>query len=97
MSHDDKKKRKKALQLKKNRELQEIFNIFRLRRLEDSRVKKQDESRKAKPVEKSGGEDEKGWGDKVAVVRNRITDRKRTSRERWNRFSGTESAGARGL
>lgn len=37
------------------------------------------------------------WSEKVSLVRNRLTDRKRASKERWNRFAGTSGAGARGL
>ncbi len=93
--HDDKKKGKKALQLKKNRQQFEIFNIFRQRREEAERLRhKEEEVRAGISAEVSG---ETAWGDKVAVVRNRLTDKKRVSRERWNRFAGTEGGGGRGL
>ena len=35
--------------------------------------------------------------EKVAQFRNRITGKKRASRERWNRFAGTSGGGGRGL
>jgi hypothetical protein len=92
--HEHGKKLKKALQLKKNRFQQEIFNILRLRRAEEERVKKNEEKLSPKPAEKSDGHE---WGDKVATIRNRLTDKKRVSRERWNRFAGTEGGGGRGL
>lgn len=92
--HDDTKKGKKALQIKKNKEQQQIFNIFRLRRLEADRIKKEEEARKVKPTETS---DDMPWGDKVATIKNRLTGKKRVSRERWNRFAGTEGGGGRGL
>jgi hypothetical protein len=92
--HESKKKLKKALQFKKNRMLQEIFNLLRIRRAEEERVKQQEEDKKPKSFEKG---DDHEWGDKVSVVRNRLTDKKRVSRERWNRFAGTASGGGRGL
>jgi hypothetical protein len=97
--HLSKKKLKQLLQLKKNRFLQEMFNLMRIRRQEDDRVKKQEETRekqkkKARELEK---DEEDDIQDKMAVIRNRLNDRKRTSRERWNRFAGTESGGGRGL
>jgi len=95
MSHviEDKKQRKKALN-KKNRFQQEIFNFLRLRRIEEERVRELEEIGKPKPAEKhEGGE----WSDKVATIRNRLTGQKRTSRERWNRFAGTNDGGGRGL
>jgi hypothetical protein len=93
--HDDKKKTKKALQLKKNRLHFEIFNVFRQQREEAERLRqKEEEARAGKSTEISS---ENAWGDKVAVVRNRLTDKKRVSRERWNRFAGTEGGGGRGL
>jgi len=92
----EKKKLKKALQLKKNRFQQEIFNLLRLRRQEEERVKKQQEE-KNKPQELEKGEDDGEMRDKMAVIRNRLTDKKRTSRERWNRFAGTSGGGGRGL
>lgn len=92
--HDDKKKAKKALQLKKNRQQFEIFSIFRQRREEAARIKAQEEARASKPAEVSN---DHAWGDKVSTVRNRLTDKKRVSRERWNRFAGTGGEGGRGL
>ena len=37
------------------------------------------------------------WSDKVSKVRNRLTGKKRESKERWNRFAGTSDGGGRGL
>ena len=37
------------------------------------------------------------WSEKVSFVRNRITNKKRASKERWNRFAGTSGGGGRGL
>ncbi|MFW0778245.1 MAG: hypothetical protein ACN2B6_11080 [Rickettsiales bacterium] len=89
----DKKERKKA-QVKKNRKTQEIFNFIRLKRQEEARV----EGLKKKSIDTGDVKlpsDE--LTDKVMSVRNRLTHKKRISRERWNRFSGTSGAGGRGL
>jgi len=87
--HD--KKHKKAL-LKKNRLHQELFQLLRLRRVDEERVKGLEAAKKSKPAEKSPE-----WEDKVATIRNRLTGKKRVSRERWNRFATTGDSGGRGL
>lgn len=91
--HEDKKHKKKALQLKKNRFHQEMFNLLRLRRIEEDRVEALQESMKPKPGEKASPE----VTDKVASIRDRLTGQKRLSKERWNRFAGTSGGGGRGL
>jgi len=95
MSHviENKKERKKALN-KKNRLHQEIFQLMRLRRIDDDRVKELESTKKPKHGEK---EKDAEWGDKVSSIRNRLTGKKRVSRERWNRFAGTGGEGGRGL
>lgn len=93
MSHHESKKEKKKAQLKKNRFQQEIFQALRLRRAEEERVKDIAEGLKPKPGEKA----DKAWGDKVSIIRNRLTGKKRASKERWNRFAGTGGEGGRGL
>ncbi len=89
---ESKKARKKA-QIKKNRFQEEIFQALRLRRAEEERVKELEKGLKPKPAVKSP----EAWEDKVAVIRNRLTGKKRTSKERWNRFAGTGGEGGRGL
>lgn len=42
-------------------------------------------------------EEEMVWSEKVGMVRNRLTGKKRASKERWNRFAGTSGGGGRGL
>lgn len=93
--HLTKREKKKAL-LKKNRFHQEIFNFLRLRRNEEERIKKQDDARKPSAPEKKD-DDKEIWSAKVASVRNRLDGSRRVSKERWNRFAGTESGGGRGL
>jgi hypothetical protein len=93
MAHLSKKAQKKA-QIKRNRFQQEIFNALRLRRAEEDRVRQNEGKKKTKQPETKK---EESWSAKTATIRNRLTDKKRVSRERWNRFSGTDAAGARGL
>lgn len=90
--HEDKKSKKKA-QLKKNRKLQEIFQVMRLQRAETERIKEQDENRKPG----SEGPTDEEVSDKMANIRNRLTNQRRLSRERWNRFATTGDSGGRGL
>lgn len=94
MSFFQSRKAKKKAQLKKNRFNQELFNFLRLRALDEERVEALDEARKPKRSEKK---DEELWSAKTTQIRNRLTDKKRTSKERWNRFAGTSDAGGRGL
>lgn len=88
---DDKKTRKKALAAK-NRKQQEMFQAFKLMRAESERVQESQT-----PPEHSAPAAAIAWGDKVAIIRNRLTDKKRASKERWNRFAGTGGEGGRGL
>ncbi|MCB0156462.1 MAG: hypothetical protein KDF65_16815 [Anaerolineae bacterium] len=91
----DKKQKKKA-QLKKNRHDQQIFEAMRLRDLEAERVEEMELARTRKPSDDEKKEDPL-WSEKVSKIRNRLTGNKRTSKERWNRFAGTEGGGGRGL
>ena len=86
------KKEAKKLQQKKNRYHQMLYNILRLRRAEEARVKELQ-----KPAKKENKKTDDQWSDKVSTVRNRLTGKKRESKERWNRFAGTSDGGGRGL
>ncbi len=90
------KKEKKKAQQKKNRHDQEIFQAMRLRDLERERVEELEESKKRKPGDEGSKEDPL-WSEKINSIRNRLTGSKRHSKERWNRFAGTEGGGGRGL
>jgi hypothetical protein len=95
------KKEKKKLQNKKNRHQQELYNIVRLQRLDEDRVEALEEDRKPKRnregKQKKEDGDDKVWSEKMVTIRNRLTNKKRDSKERWNRFAGTSDAGSRGL
>jgi len=87
------KKAKKKLLDKKNKRHQQIFHALRLMRAEAARTKSLNTPAKTKgPGEKKGE-----WTDKTASIRNKLTGKKRESKERWNRFAGTSGGGGRGL
>ena len=92
--HHLSKKEKKKLLYKKNRAQERLFQLMRLRRAEAARIKEIDDRSKPK---KSDKKVKKGWSDKTVSIRNRLTGKKRASKERWNRFAGTSDAGSRGL
>lgn len=75
---------------------EKLFQLLRLRRAEAARVKDMDEKRN-KPKANDKKKKKKKFTDKVSKVRNRLTGRKRESKERWNRFAGTSGGGGRGL
>jgi hypothetical protein len=94
MGHHISKKEAKKLQNKKNRYHEMLYAMLRLRRAEEVRVKHNSKSMApAASSHKTVGE----WSDKVSTVRNRLTGKKRESKERWNRFAGTSDGGGRGL
>jgi hypothetical protein len=94
--HDPKKEKKKALQ-KKNLKDQQIFEAMRLRDLDAERVEELEKAQRQRPAGKESKKDELLWSEKVNTLRNRLTGQKRDSKERWNRFAGTEGGGGRGL
>jgi len=92
--HMSKKEKREHLH-KRNKLHERLFHLMRLRMAETARVKEADEKRnKPKHEEKKADKD---WSDKVTKVRNRLTGKQRESKERWNRFAGTEGGGGRGL
>lgn len=88
--------------MRKNEMHQGIFNLLRMRRGEADRVKNlndvsEKDRKKRRNREEENREDKKEiWSVKVSTIRNRLSDKKRTSDDRWNRFAGTEDGGGRG-
>ncbi|MGO9468041.1 MAG: hypothetical protein ACLQVF_28240 [Isosphaeraceae bacterium] len=89
----DRRDRQRA-QLQRNRRDAELFNLRRLRKAEADRLRAIEDARKPKEASDPAAD---AVRDKAAVIRNRITGKKRVSRERWNRFAATGDAGSRGL
>jgi len=93
-------KLKKKLTQARNRRNQLIFQIARIHGAEHRRITEEElEALTAKGPQKTKeqrDEEEKVWSEKVQKVRNRLTDKKRDARDRWNRFAGTEDGGGMG-
>ncbi len=95
MSIESKKNKKKAAH-KRSRKLFEMLEQIRHVQQEQERIHG-DDAREKKRNPSEGVADEQIWSEKVATIRNRLTNQKRTSKERWNRFAGTGDEGGRGL
>ncbi len=99
--HLTRKQKKKAL-MRKNEMHQGVYNLMRMRRGEANRIKDlkevaDKEKKKRRSREEEKREDKKEvWSVKVSTIRNRLTDKKRTTDDRWNRFAGTDDGGGRG-
>ena len=95
------KEKKKALQ-KKNQMHQGVFNLMLARRANANKIKALKEANERDKKKKRSREEEKRedkkeiWSVKVSTIRDRLTNRKRTTEDRWNRFAGTEDGGGRG-
>lgn len=96
---DNPKAIKKALIRKRNKRDFIIRKMIEDKERENQRAA-DDEQKKQDTLEANysvpGTLDAKGEA-KVTEYRNKITGKKRQSRERWNRFAGTSGGGGRGL
>jgi len=101
--HHADKKEKKLVQLLKNRRTQRINlaedQLARGRELEKEREEKLTKSAlgSSRAAEKQKKAGEPAWSAKMQQIRDKNTGRLEMSKERWNRFAGTESGGGRGL
>ena len=96
-SHHEHKKDKKKRILMRNRRNQEIFRAMQILHasfegLSAPAIEREetDEDRRKKK------EDQVVWSAKTQDIRNRLNNSKRQAQERWNRFAGTDAAGAMG-
>jgi hypothetical protein len=92
--HGLSKKERKLAQRKRSVFHQRMFFLLQLRHSEEKLARDIERSHKTR---KSENKSDKEWIGKVATVRNRLTGKKRDSKERWNRFAGTAESGGRGL
>lgn len=98
--HDDKKAKKKLQQLK-NRKNAIIFQHAeqheRNRDLDREREENIREAAK-KSTRSAANNKVQGpvWSEKMQNIRNKISGSERMAKDRWNRFSGTDGAGAMG-
>jgi len=89
------KKERRLAQKKKNHFHMRMFFLMQDRRQSDALAMSKNELRN--PRKRADKKSDKEWINKVATVRNRLTGKKRDSKERWNRFAGTGGEGGRGL
>lgn len=98
--HDEKKAKQKALRLK-NRKQNIIFQHAeqheRNRDLDREREEKIREGAK-KSSRSAAASKVQGpvWSEKMQNIRNKISGSERMAKDRWNRFAGTDGAGAMG-
>ena len=94
-----KKKNKKALQREKNRKQWERFLLHQdaLEHAHDSATPEIKEPPRELPRALSAMEAGQNVTKRLDKLRARSAKRRSKSKERWNRFSGTSGAGARGL
>ena len=101
--HKHSKKAKKLAQLANQRHRQQIQQMVddqgRSRDLEKER---EEELRtaaltSARDAERTSSGKPPVWSARLQMIRDKNTGRERMAKERWNRFAGTEGAGARGL
>lgn len=99
--HATPKKEKKLAQLLSNRRTQRINMAAEdaLARGRDLEEEREEERKKALGASRSAAAkgDEPAWSARMQQIRNKNTGRLEMSKERWNRFAGTESGGGRGL
>jgi hypothetical protein len=88
--HEKEKKRKKRL-------ADFLFYLYSGR--QNAKIDVAAPSKKERPreePEKKDEEPENPHSPRLAMVRNRITNKRERSEERWNRFAGTSDGGGRG-
>lgn len=103
-THGEKKKAKKKSIRERNKK-HHLVNLMAWehegtdeRQREVDAESKERKEREAQEVSRRA-ESEPGtevWSAQLQKVRNKLTGKKRKSRERWNRFAGTSAAGAQG-
>lgn len=91
------KKLKKRLLLERNKRHHEI-NLHAEQHQAATERARAEEAKRAPSSPSSGGasQDAPVWSARLQEIRNKNTGRKRTARDRWNRFAGTEGGGGMG-
>lgn len=96
---DDPKAKKKAIIRKRNKHHFIIRKMIEDKERENERAD-EEEKRKAESLKANystpGTRDDES-SQKISEFKLRVTNKKRASRERWNRFAGTSGTGGRGL
>ena len=103
LSSGELRKLKKRLKLQKNKRTQ-LINLHEDQHSRERDLDKEREAGVRKASKKSGlaaaakkkSDEDRPWSARMQEVRNRIDGKKRMANDRWNRFAGTDGAGAMG-
>lgn len=97
------RKLKKRLKIEKNRKTQ-LINLHEdqhsrerdLDREREDGIRRASKKSSLSASAKKKSDDERPWSARMQQIRNRIDGKKRMADDRWNRFAGTDGAGAMG-
>jgi hypothetical protein len=89
------RKEKKAAQRAKNRKLFEIFTVAQ-KAADNVDIAAPEILPPPEPEKTIAQLKEEDALEKMQQIRNRVSGRKRASRDKWNRFAGTSGGGGRG-
>lgn len=88
-------KTKKQLTMARNKRNQRIFQHARQHKAEHERIIEEQQALMEQPAAPAGPQEEI-WSARAQEIRDKLTNKKRMSKDRWNRFAGTSGAGAMG-
>ncbi len=88
---------KKLLIRRRNQRDQLMYQFTDARDKSQDQIEKTREQQEAKPAAESKQGADPVWSARTQEIKNRMTDKKRDAKDRWNRFAGTEDGGGRGL
>ena len=87
---------KKKLLMARVKRNQMVFQHAKQHEEELEKAREAAKAKKSKEKEESTDGGEEVWSAKTQEIRNKLTGKKRASRDRWNRFAGTGGEGGRG-
>ncbi len=90
------KKLKKKIVLARNKRTQLILQHARQHQAEAERIAEEEEARRQALAKRGEAPEDEVWSAKTQEIRDRLTNRKRKARDRWNRFAGTSGGGGMG-
>ena len=88
-------KTKKQVILARNKRNQRIFQHARQHKAEHERILEEQQALMEQPAAPAAPQEEI-WSARAQEIRDKLTNKKRMSKDRWNRFAGTSGAGAMG-
>lgn len=90
------KKLKKKLLLERNKRNNIIFKHAEQHAKNVELAREEEQKRFDSLHSPATASDEEIWSAKVQEIRNKLTGKKRASRDRWNRYAGTSGGGGLG-